>query len=283
MLWLQVSGSHLYWMIFLDYVLSVWVFFKSVVPSPLPPGVGTLKWPSGTPRLSLGLPSPFLLSPHVWIPVCPLPGICLSSPLSFPLPSPSCCLLPLPIWSWNTDRKTSACLARALCQKNGTGQIIKKKKSIKKECSLAKWGKQMFRGGFAVSGCQLKHLPYRIARCGHSSSCHRCGCFNIKYVNVYLFVSAQFSSPHHLCSPKSRVGKITDYLIARFIFTLFSEGFFLGGGGGPRKFYCIYLQFFLLKYRWIIMLYWLQVYITVIQLSIYLSIYIYNFSISFPL
>lgn len=123
MLCLPVSGSHLCWMIFLDYVLSVWVSFKSVVPRG-----GHIKvacWDLWA--LSPGCPSPFLLSPCIWISVYPLPCVCLSSPLSFPLPFPSCCLFPVPIWSWNTDRKASGCLARALCQKNGTGQIIKKK------------------------------------------------------------------------------------------------------------------------------------------------------------
>lgn len=224
-------------MIFLDYVLSVWVSFKSVVP----PWVGTLKWPSGTLRLSLSWVSlPFLLSPHVWIPVYPLPGVCLSSSLSFPLPSPLAASFLFPS---EVGIQTEKCLP---CQ----GPLPEKwnrsnyKKRITKECSVAKWRKQMFRGGFAVSGCQVKHLPYRIARCGHSSSCYRCGCFNIKYVNVCVFVSAQFSSPHHLCSPTSRVDKITDHLVARFIFTLFSEGFFFLEGALEKFIVSIYNFFY---------------------------------------
>lgn len=225
MLWLRVSGSHLYWMIFLEYVLSVWVSFKSVVP----PGVGILKWPAGTLRLSLdwvSLPfSPFSprLDPCIPSPRClpQFPSV-FSSPFPLLLP-PSCSHLKLKY------RQKSQCLPcqGPLPEKWNRSDYLKR---IKKECSLAKWGKQMFRGGFAVSGCQLKHLPYRIARCGHSSSCHICGGFNIKSVYVYVFVSAQLSSRRHLCSPKSRVGKITDHLLARFIFTLFSEGLFFWRG-----------------------------------------------------
>ena len=194
------------------------------------PWVGTLKWPAGTCGLSLSwvcLPfSPFSPRLDPWIPSPP----CLPQfPSVFSSPFPL--LLPLPCSHLELEyRQKSQWLP---CQ----GPLPEKwnrsnyKKRMKKERSLAKWGKQMFRSGFAVSGCQLKHLPYRIAICRHSSSCHMCGCFKIKSVYVYALVSAWFSSPRHLCSPKSRIGKITDHLVARFIFTLFSEGasFFLEG------------------------------------------------------
>ena len=185
MLCLPVSGSHLYWMIFLDYVLSVWVSFKSVLP--LGGHIKVACWDLWALSL-LGVPPLFSFLPASGSLYTLSPRVCLSSPLSFPLPFPSCCLFPVPIWSWNTDRKASGCLARALCQKKWNRSNYKKR--MKKECSLAKWGKQMFRSGFAVSGCELKHLPYRIARYRHSSSCHMCGCFKIKSVYVYALVSA---------------------------------------------------------------------------------------------
>lgn len=68
--------------------------------------------------------------------------------------SPFLLLFPPPFsyLSWNMDSKSSACLFRALCQKMEQVKLLKR---IKKDCSLAKWGKQMFRGGFAVSSCVL--------------------------------------------------------------------------------------------------------------------------------
>lgn len=90
---------------------------------------------------------------------------------------------------------------------------------------FGKMGKQMFRVvllSLAV-GCLLQHTPYRITRYGHSSW-HTCVVIFI-HICMYIYLCLILPS---LWPWYPQIQSWQDYwlLVARFIFNLFSEGFF---------------------------------------------------------
>lgn len=180
----MVSGWRPHWMIILEYVL--FVFLSNQFCS---------EWTHSNELISLVSLSLSPLLPLSSLPPSYAPHLSQCSVsvslCQSPHPCSSCSSLLFPILSWNMDRKGSACLPRALCQKLKQVKLLKKKKKKKdkKRMFFGKMGKQMFRVvllSLAVC-CLLQHTPYRITRYGHSSSWHTCVVIFI-HVCMYIYL-----------------------------------------------------------------------------------------------